>query len=80
MITSQELYESGFASSETKDDEIIYIEFSKFINGIEIQVTHEIVDGIVDQCYVEIGVDLSYRKLVNVDTIEKIFLLEKLLK
>lgn len=84
MITASELYEAGFASSEHKDSDIIYVEFSKFLpSGIEIQVTHEIDKGkesdIVDLCYVELGIEMSYRIINTVQTIEDIRELERLL-
>lgn len=81
MIAAAELYKAGFASSEHKDSEIKYVEFSKFINGFEIQVTHEIdkKSDIVDKCYVELGIEMSYRKLLNIQSIEQIKELEKLL-
>jgi len=83
MISATELYESGFASSEYKDSEIKYIEFSHFLpSGIEIQVTHEIdkETDIVSLCYVELGIEMSYRKLGNITTIEQIEALKVLLK
>lgn len=79
MITSQELYEAGFASSERKYGDLIYKEFSKFLpNGIEIQVTHEINGDIVEVCYVEIGIYRSYKK-IKADTIYHINNLIKIL-
>jgi hypothetical protein len=82
MITSQELYENGFISSETVDNKesIRYVEFTKFINRFEIQVTNEIEDGIVMIQYVEIGFELGYQKLGNIESIEKINQLTELLK
>ena len=82
MITASEIYEQGFASSEHKDDGIIYVEFSKFLpSGIEIQVTHEIdkESNIVGLCYVELGIEMSYRIVNTVQTIEDIRELERLL-
>ena len=82
MIAPSELYEAGFASSEHKDGDVIYVEFSKFLpSGIEIQVTHEIdkETDIVDLCYVEIGIEMSYRIVNTVQTISDIKELERLL-
>lgn len=82
MISETELYEAGYISSEHKDSEITYVEFSKFLkSGIEIHVTHEIdkESDIVDLCYVELGIEMSYRILGNITTIEQVKQLEVLL-
>lgn len=74
MISSSDLYENGFISS----DEGHSIEFSKFVGSWTIDVTNEIEDDIVTKQYVELGLS-GYFDKVNITTIEEIKTLEKLL-